>query len=482
MHQLLKLLSLLSHLFFVFSNDSHYSDYSFATPFTYSKDHIPSIAVKIGTPPQNINLQINSLSYLSIIPTNIKDNSWTYFDPQTSSSLARGDDLTLYFMNNYISGKICYDNFFFDFDSLQHFDNFGFLLALSDTKHNGEFTKGNLGLLPSKQLKQFSFIENLKKIDTIKEGNYRINFMTDKNLVLGNIYNKSEISNFTFCENGNGKVVKYISNYLTNYWSCNLSHIIFFNNDSFSKHEDRSPRNTLRKEEDQIKEDHGKNANRTEHEKDKEDKKELRYFQRHSMFVNRTAIFATALNKIIFPESFFEHFEKRLIGKEQKKNCFTEKTKINKKILCTNITNYTDFITHFNYSLTFVFNGFGYIVNNTNLFTETPFLSNNYTFRVEFSKENDEIIIGTPFLSSYDVAFDEEKQLVGFAYGSLINFTSFTLDMVNHPNQMKRYGYSYFKIFLIFLAICMVLGLLVFLYRRYLKKQELSYYSRISSY
>ena len=471
--------------------------------FSYSKDNIPSIPFKIGTPPQNINLQLNTLSYFTTVPSYNRDYTWTFFDQYSSMSIKISDDIVLNYLNNTIKAKIAYDNFYFNFDSISYLSEFGFLLTENDSKHNNTYTKGNLGLAPSLEVKDFSFLNMLTNKNVISEKNFRINFISDQMFIIGKIYkfdDQVNNSKFTFCHNGRSLIQNYISVYKTNYWSCNLSHIIYFNQESYFNHEGKESTSNnsilLYKEMNQINNTFNSgiqtnNPNDTSNkisidnvtnnnQQRSQDNRNKRYFNTHSLFINKTAIFATSLNKILVPKRLQSEVMRRYFEQRSNKlNCDSLKSSETvTKIICNNVDNYTEFIANFNYSLTFVFNGYGYIINNTKLFSETPIFSKNYTFRIEFVDNLDDFIVGTPFLSNYDIAFDYERQIIGFIEGIRLNFTNFTSEIMNNRSSG---GSNFWRNFFIILLVILLLLLLFFLYRRYQKRDQLSFYSKIDS-
>src|SRR5690242_16967059 len=92
---------------------SYEYDDSLSLKFLYSKDGVPSVAFKIGTPPQNINLELNTLVFYTNVPSNNQaNNRWNRIDTMMSESLQTSDRVTLQYLNNKITGRIAYDNFY----------------------------------------------------------------------------------------------------------------------------------------------------------------------------------------------------------------------------------------------------------------------------------------------------------------------------------------------------------------------------------
>ena len=140
-------------------------------------------------------------------------------------------------MNNTIKGKLAYDTFYYDYSSIDHIDQFGFILADEDSKHSN-YTKGNLGLATAGDFKDFSFTEAMLKGGVVDSSNFRINFVSDRTISIGNVFeSQDDVTSFTFCASAKSKLQNYITNSTVNYWSCNLSYVIFFSEATFSQHE-----------------------------------------------------------------------------------------------------------------------------------------------------------------------------------------------------------------------------------------------------
>ena len=115
-----------------------------------------------------------------------------------------------------------------------------------------------------------------------------------------------------------------------------------------------------------------------------------------------------------------------------------------------------------NANITFVIGGFGYVLSKNELFK--PLYGNKLECVLRFIKQNDNIFsFGVPFIKNYVMAYDAEKQQVGFLGGNKIDyFEDWKLWMKGiSPKQrdkMKKmiYGGIALGIVLFLIIICLI--------------------------
>jgi len=404
---------------------------------------LQTIQISIGTPPQIVNLHLDTMTNYTIIPqidNSINSTTWNYFQPSTSTSFQsffNNDFSTFLYKTTSFQAMKCQDNF--NFNNGIMIKNYNFLLV--NYNKTQMFTEGSFGLAID-----YTWQNKYSLLNILTNGNlqykkvFRINYRSNNSLVIGDVLNSTDYSRYTFCNN----------NYYNGYWSCNLSHIIYFNNNSQFKHNSNDT-----------------NKNDTKH-------RDRPYFTRHSSFMNKSAIFDTSLKMISLPGKMYKEFFEFYFEELYEDNCNVVKNGLRRTIICNNITNLTNFTNSLNYSLTIVLNGIGYILNNSNLFDETPLNSGNYTLNIDFVDNLDTIYLGSSFLRNFDVVFDYQNQSIGLiSYdNNTLNYTGFTRDTSIFSFLNSRRFWRIFEI--IILALVLILIVVIIFYRRYKIRTEMS--------
>ena len=437
--------------------------------FTY-QDALPLLRINLGDPPQRLHLILNTAIFHSTI-TNIKCNicnntSVNLFNPQLSSTYKPDEDRTFSYLNSEMEGLIFFEKIYL-YNQLDHVDYFGLSLI---TKYLNRTQLNNSGYLGLNRNyfnhggNTFSIIDILFQDKFIIKKSFRFNFASNysKNkLILGNVFNEYDnfTNNYTSCYSNHK--IKIASTYLLNtvfsdYWYCNLSYIYFDYNSNSSLND------TI--------------------------------FLKNSILINKYAIFSTAEPIIISPIEYLGTIYNKIKQFFEFINILNKCTVINIKSAPIQVEcNYNksvnfNFIENMNFSLSLVFNGYAYIIENHNLFLRVLYEENNniikeiYEVQIRFDEKIQFFVIGMNFLRNFDIIFSKEFDEVGFYNGRKINLNNFTID--SSSDQTSRSNFSFKIFFGNLLILISVIAFIIWYIRRNKRKKELNknYQSLLNNY
>jgi hypothetical protein len=443
--------------------------------FTYLTE-LPIMKVNLGTPPQSLNLILNTAIFYTTIThykCNICTNTSSLYNPQYSNTYKMEEDKTFNYLNTFMDGFIFFEKIFLH-NLYDRIDYFGLSLITKYYNRSELNFSGYLGLNKNyinNGGNTFSLMDMLFQDKFIIQKRFRFNFASNysnNRLILGNVFNEydNQTSFYSSC-NANHKTnlkSQYLKNSdLYDYWFCNLSSIHF-----------------------NIIKDMVNNSIIDE-----------KNYLNNSINVNKFAIFSTAERKILAPFHFMSIFIEKLSKYVSSVN-FTCKiiqknlnTTHNHSMLfldCPNSnSNISSLISNLEFDISFVFNGFAYVVENKNLYKKINVENNSsdreiYEIVIEFDDELEFFILGMSFLSNFDVLFLKDKNEIGFFNGKRLNFTNFTLDIVEVESDSKG---SSFKFYIgNILIILVIIFFIIWYIRRNKRKKELnqSYQSMMENY
>ena len=144
--------------------------------------------------------------------------------------------------------------------------------------------------------------------------------------------------------------------------------------------------------------------------------KNKKYLEDGFEITNARVIFDSAYQYIGIPKDnnlklFKDHYFENILNE----SCIEMRAKRETYFICENDDKLNDA------NITFIIGGFGYVLTKNELFK--PLYGNKLECVLRFVKQNDNIFsFGVPFVKNYIMAYDAEKQQVGFLGGNKIDY------------------------------------------------------------
>jgi len=381
------------------------------------------------------------------------------------------EDKTFNYLNTLMDGLIFFDKIFL-LNQHDRIDYFGLSLITKYYNRSELNFSGYLGLNKNYMNNggnTYSIMDMLFQDKFIIQKRFRFNFASNysnNRLILGNVFNEydNQTSFYSSC-NANHKTNLdsiYLKNSdLNDYWYCNLSSIYFYDQKDQTNNSIIDEKN----------------------------------YSNNSININKFAIFSTAERKILAPYNFLSIFNEKLSKyfssiystcKILQKNLNTTHNHSMLFLDCPN-SNISSLITTFEFNISFVFNGIAYIVENKYLYKKINVENNSnqskiYEILIEFDDELEFFILGMSFLSNFDVLFLKDRNEIGFFNGKRLNFTNFTLDIVEAEIDSKGSSIKFYIGNI--LIILVIIFFIIWYIRRNKRKKELnqSYQSMMENY
>ena len=143
--------------------------------------------------------------------------------------------------------------------------------------------------------------------------------------------------------------------------------------------------------------------------------KPLKYLEDGVETSNARVIFDSAFQYIGIPKRNLDLFKNNFFIGKLDEICIEMRAKREIYFICEDDEELN------NANITFVIGGFGYVLSKNELFK--PLYGNKLECVLRFIKQNDNIFsFGVPFIKNYIMAYDAEKQQVGFLGGNKINY------------------------------------------------------------
>ena len=330
------------------------------------KNHFFTIPIKVGSKDQPFEVQVDtttSETWLPSVNTTYKVNK---FDPKNSATCEIiPKEFEIDDEDGNVRGTPVYDSINVGPFSL---DKFGFVLVQQYEKDFKDFPDGKLGLgFKHEHGVDFNFLGKLKEKGLINKEVFTI-LPKEEKLVIGGI--PSELSGETY-----SKCDLVETNDLDDAfragWVCELTHI-FFGVDT------------------------------------KEKSLEM------ALQVDARGIFDSAYDYILMPKRHLNDFNRKFMQIYYNDSCIEVKDKDEIYFICDN----DDRIQQG--TIAFLMGGYGYIIPWDKLFKKIE--EDRYEMLIRFRKENDDIFIfGYPFTSQFIIVYNAEEKHLGFYGGEKID-------------------------------------------------------------
>ena len=330
------------------------------------KNHFFTIPIKVGSKSQPFEVQVDtttSETWLPSINTTYKVNK---FDPKSSKTCEIiPKEFEIDDEDGNVRGIPVYDTINVGPFSL---DKFGFVLVNAYEKDFKDFPDGKLGLgFRHEHGVDFNFLGSLKAKGLINKEVFTI-LPKEEKLVIGGIPSELSGETYTTCD-----LVETndLDDAFRAGWVCELTHIFF-----------------------------GVNT--------KEKSLEM------ALQVDARVIFDSAYDYILIPKRHLNDFNKKFMQIYYNDSCIEVKENDQIYFICDN----DDRIQQG--SIAFLMGGYGYIIPWDKLFKKIE--EDRYEMLVRFQVENDDIFIfGYPFTSQFIIVYDAEEKHLGFYGGEKID-------------------------------------------------------------
>ena len=248
-------------------------------------------------------------------------------------------------------------------------EEFGFVSVVNYPKNFKDYPNGKLGLgYKQDHGDEFNFIRMLKQKGLVDNEIFTIDPF-EKELIIGNYPMKYLNNIYSFC---NLTETHDLDDDYRAGWVCELTHTFFF--------------------------------------------KPKKYLEDGVETTNARVIFDSAYQYIGIPKDnnlklFKDHYFENILNE----SCIEMRAKRETYFICENDDKLNDA------NITFIIGGFGYVLTKNELFK--PLYGNKLECVLRFVKQNDNIFsFGVPFVKNYIMAYDAEKQQVGFLGGNKIDY------------------------------------------------------------
>ena len=330
------------------------------------KNHFFTIPIKIGSNGQQFEVQVDTTTSETWLPSVNTTFKVQKFDPKKSSTCQIiPKEFEIDDEDGNVRGTPVYDSITVGSFTL---DKFGFVLVQGYQKDFKDFPDGKLGLgFRHEHGVDFNFIGSLKSKGLINKEVFTI-LPKEEKLVIGGIPSELEKETYSTC---NLVETNDLDDAYRAGWICELTHIFF-----------------------------GVNT--------KEKSLEM------ALQVNARVIFDSAYNYISMPKRHLNNFNKNFMEKFFYDSCIQVKDKNDIYYIC----DADEKIQHG--AIAFLVGGFGYVIPWDKLFKKIE--EDKYEMLIRFHKENDDIFsFGYPFTSQFTIVYNAEEKHLGFYGGEKID-------------------------------------------------------------
>ena len=334
------------------------------------KNHFFTIPIKIGSNGQQFEVQVDTTTSETWLPSVNTTFKVQKFDPKKSSTCQIiPKEFEIDDEDGNVRGTPVYDSITVGSFTL---DKFGFVLVQGYQKDFKDFPDGKLGLgFRHEHGVDFNFLGSLKSKGLINKEVFTI-LPKEEKLVIGGIPSElpSELEKETYSTCNLVETNDLDDAYRAG-WICELTHIFF-----------------------------GVNT--------KEKSLEM------ALQVNARVIFDSAYNYISMPKRHLNNFNKNFMEKFFYDSCIQVKDKNDIYYIC----DADEKIQHG--AIAFLVGGFGYVIPWDKLFKKIE--EDKYEMLIRFHKENDDIFsFGYPFTSQFTIVYNAEEKHLGFYGGEKID-------------------------------------------------------------
>ena len=330
------------------------------------KNHFFTIPIKIGSNGQQFEVQVDTTTSETWLPSVNTTFKVQKFDPKKSSTCQIiPKEFEIDDEDGNVRGTPVYDSITVGSFTL---DKFGFVLVQGYQKDFKDFPDGKLGLgFRHEHGVNFNFLGSLKSKGLINKEVFTI-LPKEEKLVIGGIPSELEKETYSTC---NLVETNDLDDAYRAGWICELTHIFF-----------------------------GVNT--------KEKSLEM------ALQVNARVIFDSAYNYISMPKRHLNNFNKNFMEKFFYDSCIQVKDKNDIYYIC----DADEKIQHG--AIAFLVGGFGYVIPWDKLFKKIE--EDKYEMLIRFHKENDDIFsFGYPFTSQFTIVYNAEEKHLGFYGGEKID-------------------------------------------------------------
>ena len=355
------LLILLSIIVNIISLDSNSIKLEFR-----EENHFFTIPIKIGSNGQQFEVQVDTTTSETWLPSVNTTFKVQKFDPKKSSTCQIiPKEFEIDDEDGNVRGTPVYDSITVGSFTL---DKFGFVLVQGYQKDFKDFPDGKLGLgFRHEHGVDFNFLGSLKSKGLINKEVFTI-LPKEEKLVIGGIPSELEKETYSTC---NLVETNDLDDAYRAGWICELTHIFF-----------------------------GVNT--------KEKSLEM------ALQVNARVIFDSAYKYISMPKRHLNNFNKNFMEKFFYDSCIQVKDKNDIYYIC----DADEKIQHG--AIAFLVGGFGYVIPWDKLFKKIE--EDKYEMLIRFHKENDDIFsFGYPFTSQFTIIYNAEEKHLGFYGGEKID-------------------------------------------------------------
>ena len=330
------------------------------------KNHFFTIPIKIGSNGQQFEVQVDTTTSETWLPSVNTTFKVQKFDPKKSSTCQIiPKEFEIDDEGGNVRGTPVYDSITVGSFTL---DKFGFVLVQGYQKDFKDFPDGKLGLgFRHEHGVDFNFLGSLKSKGLINKEVFTI-LPKEEKLVIGGIPSELEKETYSTC---NLVETNDLDDAYRAGWICELTHIFF-----------------------------GVNT--------KEKSLEM------ALQVNARVIFDSAYNYISMPKRHLNNFNKNFMEKFFYDSCIQVKDKNDIYYICDADEKIQQG------AIAFLVGGFGYVIPWDKLFKKIE--EDKYEMLIRFHKENDDIFsFGYPFTSQFTIVYNAEEKHLGFYGGEKID-------------------------------------------------------------
>ena len=366
--QILKNTLLITLTFLLINNSISLKSNSLELEFIESehKSHFYTIPVKVGSQQQVFEVQVDTTTCETWLPSVNTTYEVARFDPKTSKTCQMTElQFEIDDEDGNVKGLSFYDSLIVGPYSL---NKFGMVLVDSFQTGFKDFKQGKLGLgFRHEHGVDFNWLGTLKKNGLIEKEIFTI-LPDDDELVIGSLPKDLEEKEYTTCD-----LVETndLDDVFRAGWVCELTHI-FFGVDT----EDKTLEMALQ--------------------------------------VDARVIFDSAYDYISMPKRHLKDFNKKFMQEFFNDSCIEIKDDDEIYFICDDDDKLKKG------SIAFLMGGYGYVIPYNKLFRQIE--DDKYEMLIRFHKENDDIFsFGYPFTSQFIVVYNAEDKKLGFFGGEKID-------------------------------------------------------------
>ena len=366
--QILKNTLLITLTFLLINNSISLKSNSLELEFIESehKSHFYTIPVKVGSQQQVFEVQVDTTTCETWLPSVNTTYEVARFDPKTSKTCQMTElQFEIDDEDGNVKGLSFYDSLIVGPYSL---NKFGMVLVDSFQTGFKDFKQGKLGLgFRHEHCVDFNWLGTLKKNGLIEKEIFTI-LPDDDELVIGSLPKDLEEKEYTTCD-----LVETndLDDVFRAGWVCELTHI-FFGVDT----EDKTLEMALQ--------------------------------------VDARVIFDSAYDYISMPKRHLKDFNKKFMQEFFNDSCIEIKDDDEIYFICDDDDKLKKG------SIAFLMGGYGYVIPYNKLFRQIE--DDKYEMLIRFHKENDDIFsFGYPFTSQFIVVYNAEDKKLGFFGGEKID-------------------------------------------------------------